>query len=183
MRLMMQSLLADRFRLAIHKQSRDVPAFALVPLNPGKTGTQLRPHKDAAPCPTENGTAAPAQPLDNGLPALCGGIFGMSPREPGRARAAARNVTVALIAEFLAGPGRLDRPVVNQTGMEGTFDFSLEWTPEPVGLATPRADSPAGQPELSIVDAIREQLGLKLESVKGRVEIFVVDRVERPSEN
>ena len=187
MRLMMRSLLADRFKLAIHNETREVPALALVLLKPEKTGPQLQPHTGDAPCPAEAPPSAPAstqtptlnQTLANGLPTLCGGIFEMRPRAPGRARAAARNVTMGLIANFLTGPGNLGRPVVDHTGLNGTFDFSLEWTPDP----PPGVDFHPDQSGATFLEALNEQLGLKFESSKSRVEVFVVDHVERPSEN
>jgi len=201
MRLMMKSLLADRFKLATHTETREVPALALVLSRPSKTGPRLQPHSDDAPCPTEGAPPSAStsgqtptmlnQALANGLPALCGGIFGMRPSAPGLQRAAARNVTMGVIANFLPGPGNLGRPVVDQTGLNGTFDFSLEWTPEILsgdgaklnGPEPPSADLHSDQPGPTFVEALKEQLGLKLESTKGRVEVFVVDHVERPSEN
>jgi uncharacterized protein (TIGR03435 family) len=192
MRLMMRSLLGDRFKLAIHYETREVPALALVLVKPEKTGRQLQPHAGDAPCPTEAPppsppasapTASPIPALANELPALCGGIFGMPASAPGRLRAAARNVTMELIANLLPGPGNLGRPVVDRTGLTGTFDFSLEWTPEINGPLPPGVDFEPDQSGPGFVDALKEQLGLKLDSTKGRVEVFMVDHVERPSGN
>ena len=81
----------------------------------------------------------------------------------------------------------LDRPVVDQTGLSGRFDFTLTWTPDESqfgGLGVkvpPPTDDPAAPPGL--FTAIQEQVGLKLESTRAPVEVFVVDRVEKPSEN
>jgi uncharacterized protein (TIGR03435 family) len=192
MRLMMRSLLGDRFKLAIHYETREVAALALVLLKPEKTGPQLRPHAGDEPCPTEAPppsaaasaqTPAPNLTLANGLPALCGGIFGMPSSVPGRQRAAARNVTMGLIASLLPGAGNLGRLVVDRTGLTGTFDFSLEWTPELNGPLPPGVDFEPDPSGPTFLDALKEQLGLKLEATKGRVEVFVVDHVERPSEN
>ena len=115
----------------------------------------------------------------------------MRPSAPGLRRAAARDVTMESIASFLPVPGNLGRPVVDRTGLIGTFDFSLEWTPEfqsgdgsklndPV---PPGADFQRDQSGPTFVEALKEQLGLKLESTKGPVEVIVIDRVERPSAN
>ncbi len=188
MRLMMRSLLGDRFKLTIHYETREVPALALVLVKPEKTGPKLQPHTGDAPCPTEAPppsaqTGSPVPTLANGLPALCGGIFGMPSSVPGRQRAAARNVTMGLIANLLPGPGNLGRPVVDHTGLTGTFDFSLEWSPELNAPLPPGVDFEPDQSGPTFVDALKEQLGLKLESTKGRVEVFVIDHVERPSEN
>jgi len=186
MRLMMRSLLAERFKLTMHTEPREVPAFALLLLKPDKLGPQLQRHSSDEPCPTEAppaGAPPPNQALANGLPGLCGGIFGMPASVPGRQRGAARNVSMGLISSTLTGAGNLGRPVVDRTGLTGTFDFSLEWTPElsgPLPQGVDAAPDPSGP---SFVDALREQLGLKLESTKSQVDVFIVDHVERPSEN
>ena len=94
---------------------------------------------------------------------------------------ASRDTTMVLIAGALASMGQLGRPVVDRTELSGSFDFTLEWSPE----TAPRAP---GEPEPdtqgpSFEAALREQLGLKLESTKAPQPILVIDRVERPSEN
>ena len=176
----------------MHYETREVPALALVLVKPEKTGPQLQAHTGDAPCSTEAAppsapasvqTPSPNQTLANGLPALCGGIFGMPSSVPGRQRAAARNVTIGLIASLAPGPGNLGRPVVDHTGLTGTFDFSLEWTLEINGALPLGVDFEPDQSGPTFVEALKEQLGLKLESTKGRVEVFVVDHVERASEN
>jgi uncharacterized protein (TIGR03435 family) len=89
MRLMMPSLLADRFKLATHNETREVPVFAYVLTKNGKTGPQLRPHLDNSPCPTNapppsasasGQTRSPSQSVGGKLPALCNGIFPMPPK-------------------------------------------------------------------------------------------------------
>jgi uncharacterized protein (TIGR03435 family) len=75
-------------------------------------------------------------------------------------------------------PSGLRRPIIDRTGLTGTFDFHLEWTPDQV--TGPQSDDATGP---SIFTAIQEQLGLKLESARGPVEVFDIDHVERPSEN
>jgi uncharacterized protein (TIGR03435 family) len=79
----------------------------------------------------------------------------------------------------------LDRPVVDQTGLPGRFDFSLVWTPDEsqFGGMGGRVPPPAGDAPPGLFTAIQEQLGLRLESTKSPVEVLVVDRVEKPSEN
>jgi|SRR5579862_901770 len=179
MRLMMRSLLADRFKMAVHYDSREVPIFALVLIKPEKLGPQIHPHTGDAPCPTEASAVTPNQPLAGGLPPLCGGIFGMPPSVPGRQRAAARNVAMSLIATSLTGAADLGRPVVDRTGLTGMFDFSFEWAPE----LPPGADLAPDQIGPTFLEALKEQFGMRLESTKDRVDVFVVDHVERPSEN
>lgn len=188
LRQMMRSLLADRFSLAVHYETREVPVLAFVLVKPGKLGPQLRQHQDDAPCPT-NPSAQPGQapsPLTiaGGYPALCGGILGLPASVPGRMRIGARNVTLPFVADSLgAAPGQ-GRPLIDRTGLTGTFDFTLEWTPDRQGAQPPGADAaPDPSTALSFEEALREQLGIRLESRKGPVEMLIVDHIEHPSEN
>jgi uncharacterized protein (TIGR03435 family) len=179
MRRMMQSLLADRFELSVHTETRQLPVFALTQLRDGKFGPQLQPHSESIPCSTlpdapASGAASQAT-IAGGLPKTCGGIGGLTPSVPGRSRIGARNVTMEFIAMNMASIGRLDRAVVNETGLSGTFDFILEWMPERRVSATPN-DAP--QPEdlgPTFLEALQEQLGLKLVSRRGPVEALVID--------
>jgi uncharacterized protein (TIGR03435 family) len=162
MRLMIQSLLADRFKLAIHFETREVPVFALVLAKPGKTGPQLHPHTNEPPC----STASPC------------GRFDSLPNPPGQFRIGARDVTMGFIADVLA-TSELGRPVLDQTRLTGNFDFTLEWTPNiPVS-----PDFIPDQSGPTYIEALKEQLGLKLESTRGPVQVPVIDHVERPDEN
>ena len=83
----------------------------------------------------------------------------------------------------------LDRPVVDQTGLKGRFDFQLQWTPDETPSASPsRPGEPPKPPERAdslpdLFTAIQQQLGLKLESTKAQVDVLVIDKVEKPSEN
>jgi uncharacterized protein (TIGR03435 family) len=186
MRLMMQSLLADRFKLAVHYEAKQVPVFALILDKPGKTGPKLQIHPSDAECTTvppgqPAPGSAPAAPdtIAGGLPATCGGIQGLQSSVPGRFRLGARNVTLGLIANTMTGIGNLDRPVLDQTGLSGTFDFTIEFTPE----------VPAGanfQPDESgptFLEALKDQLGLKLDAKTGAVNVIVLDHIEEPSPN
>jgi uncharacterized protein (TIGR03435 family) len=155
---MVQKLLADRFKLAFHRDKKELSAYALVV---GKNGPKL--------------TKSQGEP--NGLPGL---MF----RGPGIFHAS--NATMANFAGILQG-AVLDRPVVDQTGLEGKYDFPLKWTPDESQFASfdrkmpplsDNADAPPG-----LFTAIQEQLGLKLESTKAPVEVLVIDHVEKPSEN
>jgi uncharacterized protein (TIGR03435 family) len=171
--------------------------LAAVLLKPGKPGPQLRLHRDDGSCPTNAAgpsaqpsaqTPAPSQTVDGGFPALCGGIFGMPPTAPGRLRVGARNVTMAFLVDSLSGGTNVGRPMVDQTGLTGTVDFLLEFVPERPGSAQgpggPIVDPPSEGPSGPIFqDALREQLGIKLESQKGLVDVLVVDRIEHPSDN
>jgi uncharacterized protein (TIGR03435 family) len=174
MRLMMQSLLAERFQLAVHFETQRVPVLALTLIKPGKTGPSLRPHADGPPCD--------AAPPANTFPPRCD-VYAMTGRPGGPSRLGSRNTTIDLLAGSLPSQGTLGRPVLDQTGLNGRFDFTLEWTPEPSG--PPPADgAPAPDPPgPTFLQALHDQLGLKLESTIGPVRIMIVDRVERPSEN
>jgi len=95
-----------------------------------------------------------------------------------------RNATMDMLAASLAGVVGQGRPVIDKTGLSGRFDFTIEWAPET--NSPPPSDAPTAAPEPlgpTPLQALRDQLGLKLESARGRVRILVIDRVERPSEN
>ena len=180
MRMMMRSLLADRFKLAVHYEKREMPVFAFVLAKEGKTGPHLRLHADEAPCPTEQPTSA-LPSLSDELPPYCNGIYPMRPSARGRIRFGARNVTVGFIADTFSAGTNLGRPMVDQTGLGGKVDFSLEWTPDRRGPAAPGAEpDPAS---LTFEEALLDQLGIKLKSAKSPVDVLVLDHVERPSEN
>ncbi len=153
---MMQALLAERFKLAIHRETREVTLYALVV---AKGGPKIRP------------TEAPAVMGQN--------PFSMS----GRGRLIGTQVSAEMLAKALSD--QLSRSVQDQTGLKGVFDFKLEWEPDaspggPDGAAA-GADLRAGS---SLFTAIQEQLGLKLETRKGPVEVLVIDHIERvPTEN
>lgn len=182
MKLMVQSLLEDRFKLVMHHETRQVPVYALVVAKPGKIGPQLIPHSDGAKC-TE---AAPGKGLKQpgpgeAMPSYCGGLF-MNPR-PGDLRETGNKVTLDGLGQFL---GRsVDRKIVDKTGLSGLFDFSLEFAPD-MGPGSQRdssasaSDSPAPP---SLFTALEEQLGLKLEATKGPVDVLVIDHAEEPSPN
>lgn len=161
-RLMLRSLLADRFKLAIHFETREVPVFALVLAKPGNTGPQLRPHSDEPSC-------SPASPC---------GRFDSLPNPPGQFKIGARDVTLGFIANVLA-TSELGRPVVDQTGLTGNFDFTLEWTPN-IAAAPDFIPDESGP---TYIEALQRQLGLKLESTRGPIQVPVIDHVERPDEN
>jgi uncharacterized protein (TIGR03435 family) len=177
MRLMMQSLLADRFKLALHYEAKEAPVFAMVLDKPGKTGPQLSAHPKDASCTTVYAGGAGPDTIAGGLPATCGGIQPLQPSVPGRIRFGARNVTLGLVANSLFAD--LDRPVLDETGLAGTFDFTIEYTPE----------VPAGanfQPDESgptFLEALKDQLGLKLDSKTGTVTVIVLDHIEQPTPN
>jgi uncharacterized protein (TIGR03435 family) len=183
MRLMMQSLLADRFQLAVHFETQQTAVLGLTLVKPGKTGPKLRPHADGPPCDM------PATAPGRGASSDAGGVFppvcdvqALTTRPDHMLLAGSRNTTLDLLAASLSSLGRLDRPVVDQTGLSGRFDFTIEWFPES-NAAMPNADPQPDSQGPTFLDALREQLGLTLKSTKAPMQILVIDHVERPSEN
>ena len=190
MRLMMQSLLADRFQLAVRTETRRVSIFALVLAKPGIVGPQLKPHPAERSCstadpapPALDATSAPLIKLLGAWPMSCGGINRAgSILSPGVIRAGARNVSMESFASSISGLGSLDRPVMNQTGLTGNFDFVLEFTPEITPGENP-GNFQSNRNGTTFVEALKEQLGLKLDSQKTPMDYIHVDHVERPTAN
>jgi uncharacterized protein (TIGR03435 family) len=157
-KVMVQKLLAERFQLAFHRDKKELGVYAIVV---GKNGPKL--------------TKSERDP--NGLPGLFFRGLGNLP---------AANANMDDLARVMQG-AVLDRPVVNQTGIEGRYDFQLTWTPDEFQFAgmgakvPPPAKDAAAPPDL--FTAFQEQLGLKLESTKAMAEVFVVDKVAKPTEN
>jgi len=188
MRLMMQSLLARRFGLAVHYEPRQVAVFALTPVRPGAMGPKLQPHPAATNCsnwppPTPTPDAAPIQKqpetITGGFPTVCGGILGVPASARDRYSLGGRNVSMNLIASSLSSWGHLGRPVVNRTDLAGAYDFVLEFTPDPPPAYAQGIDSDGP----TFQEALRQQLGMKLESQKAPIDFLIIDHVERPSSN
>ncbi len=183
MQLMMQSLLADRFKLVVHTETKETPVYALALAKPGKTGPQLQP--DNKPCPSEptpppSGAPPPAPPMGPTaeFPTACGFSAVVA---NGRWRSGGRHVTIESLALNMTGPATgVDRPVVDRTGLTGTYDFSIEFVPE---RNQPRPDFQYDPEGPTYIEALKEQLGLKLEPQTGPVEVLVLDHAEEPSPN
>lgn len=172
MRLLLQALLAERFGLVVHHEQRQVPIYAMVPIRPGQTGPGLRPHPAEDTCASDS----PAR----GYPADCGVIAHLATSAPGRLSFGGRAVTLDLLANAMptqTGMATLSRPVVDETGLAGAYDFILEWVPPAQEGAQQDSSGPVFQ------QALKEQLGLRLESKKGPVDVLVIDRIEHPSGN
>jgi uncharacterized protein (TIGR03435 family) len=170
LQLPLRTLLADRFKLVVHHETKELPAYSLLlDRADGRLGPRMKRSDVDCSDPREF-TAKNADGTSK-----CG-----FRSVPGSAKGRA---TVANLARFLTNPTADHRPVENRTGLEGTFDFDLTWTPEvPVPADAP--PGPAVDPNgPSLFTALREQLGLKLEPAKSRIDILVVDRAERPSAN
>jgi uncharacterized protein (TIGR03435 family) len=179
-RLMLQGLLAERFSLKVHRESRVLPVYTLVV---AKGGPKLTPSKVSP-------NAAPATygPNDkDGFPEMPPGRPGMAatysfgPSGP-IARLRAQGQTMAAFAKMLYLPNNAARPVIDKTGLDGKYDFTLAYDlPQREGDAAVPVPS---DPGLSIADAVERQLGLRLIDTKQPLDVIVVDRAERvPAEN
>ena len=164
---LLRVLLQDRFKLAVHNETRELPTFALVlARKDGKLGPQLI--KSGFDCAAYR--AGPHPPPEPGRTPNCATRIGMGALS---GKAIAMTQLATSLAPFV------DRFTVDKTGLTGGFDVDVRWTPE--GNASPdTAPDPSG---LSIFSALEEQLGLKLISEKGPVDVLVVDHIEEPSEN
>lgn len=181
-RLMMQSLLADRFGLKLHFEPRESPVFELIQIKPGKLGPKLKPHSEGPPCEgsTFDTAKAPAEAKVS-LP-MCG-AFAARELGDGNVLVVSRNTTMELLAAMLGPGGDVGRPVVDKTGVTGRYDISLQYSmaaTRAARSASPDAPTPTGTP---ILEAIQEQLGLKLVPSKALLQLPVIDAIERPTEN
>jgi uncharacterized protein (TIGR03435 family) len=177
--LMLQALMKERFQLTLHEETRELPVYALVVRKEGKLGPGLIESKEGGCAPID--FTKPPPPPEPGKPRPMGcGMMMMSPRQ-----LTATATTIANLVESLSRI--LKRTVIDKTGLAGNFDVSLQWTPDEIQAIRPGPDAPPAPPPEStapsIFTALQEQLGLKLESQKGPVKIFVIDRAEKPSEN
>jgi uncharacterized protein (TIGR03435 family) len=173
---MLQTLLKERFQLEVHRDAVDRPVYVL---RIERSGVKVRLSKEGSctpylinsppPLPAQNAT----QPVYCGYPRLTGD--GLNWKLDGV------GISTEKLATTLSRSG-LDRPVIDRTELVGGFDLHLKWTadaPEDAAKASATADVTG----LSVFSAVKEQLGLKLESARLPVEILVIDHVEKPSEN
>jgi len=180
MMLMLQSLLEDRFQLWVHRESREMPVYALVT---ARGGIKLPPPRDGS-C-TEEDAPPPGQGDPTPAP-RCGGMDVLP--EAGGWHMRGGKVPMAEFVRKLSEV--LGRTVTDQTGFSGVFDINLEFRRDDTTDFDTRAGlaplSPGAIPvetaSPSIFSAI-QQLGLRLESTKGPVEVLVIDHVKKPSDN
>ena len=166
MYVMLQGLLVDRFDLTVHREQRDVPGYALVlARRDGKSGPNI--HPSAKDC-----ESVAAKLLDSA--AAQAEYDGCSP-QMGLARLKMDGYRVSFLVEGLKRI--FEKPVVDKTGLSGTFDMELSWSPDPTLLPTgvPGPRRTTGGP--SIFTALEEQLGLKLVSDRVPVDVLVIDRL------
>jgi uncharacterized protein (TIGR03435 family) len=184
-RLMMQALLADRFKLAIHYEARQMPVFALVLNKPGKLGPKLQPHSGDVPCSLDPGALQSAATVAGGFPLSCSSAVALPPSNPGRLRVGVRNMTLAGFATtfFFTTDYGVDRPVLDKTGLAGEYDYLIEFTPPINGPLPPGSTFQPDESGPTFLEALKEQLGLKLSPQTGPVDLLTIDHVEEPSEN
>ena len=168
--LMMQSLLEDRFGLKAHTETKDLPVFFLIIV---KSGVKFHA---SVPVPSST-PGAPPEPHTS-----------MNVRWSSKSiDLAATNQTIDTLISWLARQQELEgQPLLDKTGLSGTFDYSVQWAPESMSAHSKASDPavPADDPSgPSLFTALQDQLGLKLESQKAPVEILVIDHVEPPSAN
>jgi uncharacterized protein (TIGR03435 family) len=150
---MLQKLLADRFKLTLHRTTKEFPVYELVT---AKNGPKLKEVE-----------------------------AGGSNTNSGRGHMTATRISMQRLSEFLSR--QVDRPVLDMTGLKGVFDLTLDWTPDESlsakkpGEGEVAIDAPKSP---SLLTALQEQLGLKLQARRAPIEILVVDHAEKvPTEN
>jgi uncharacterized protein (TIGR03435 family) len=156
-RRMLQTLLDERFKMTIRHEMKELPVYALLV---AKNGSKLTP-----------GTAGNPERVELGVSGA--GLHQMR----------GQSVPLSTIAKVLTAPA--GRIVIDRTGIAGSFDYHLEWVPDPANMPMINGAKPDGSKldAASIFTAVQEQLGLKLEATKGPVEILVIERAEKAAEN
>jgi uncharacterized protein (TIGR03435 family) len=187
LQLMLRGLLAERFKLAVHNETKDSPIYALIlARKDGQLGPQLKKSETdcaamfAAGRGRGRGPMPPPAPPQPGESIPCGMRIG-----PG-------NLVMggSPLSQFANSLGMFTgRIVLDRTGLTGNYDINLTWTPDqiaqrPPGAPDPQINGVAVDPNgPSLFTAVQEQLGLKLDSQRGPVDVIVVDRAEKPVEN
>jgi uncharacterized protein (TIGR03435 family) len=178
-RIMLQHLLADRFKVVLHRSTKEASIYALLV---AKNGPKL----------TESAKESATEQVNE--PGHVRGGMTMMIAPGGRMRMVAQGTTIPKLVDALGM--QLDRPIVDKTGLTGNYDITLEFAPDPailqakmaaMGVPPPPPDSAAttdASPLATIFTALQEQLGLRLEARKGPMELLVIDSAEKtPTEN
>jgi uncharacterized protein (TIGR03435 family) len=195
-RLRIQSLLEERCKLTFHHETKELPVYALVV---AKNGSKLKESAIETPQPSPRGDDRNPTNTDGEgntrLPIRDRILPGTPKRHMmmGFGQLSGEGVPLSFLAETLSR--QLGRVVLDKTGLKGNYDLDLKWTPDPSqgmmgggpmgpgGPGGPGMPPPPDPNGPTIFTAIQEQLGLKLESQKGPVDIIVIDHIEKPSEN
>ena len=163
----LQTLLGERFQLKVHRETRELPVYALLI---AKNGPKLELSR-GSDCFDPHAGIPPPAPTSR----PCGGFRNASNQMSG---------AKVPMSHFAANLSKfLGRTVVDKTGLDGAYDINLQWTPDETQAFLPTGPAAADAPGPSIFSAVQEQLGLRLESQKGPVEVLVIDHAEKPDAN
>ncbi|HEY1500750.1 MAG TPA: TIGR03435 family protein [Acidobacteriaceae bacterium] len=175
--LMLQTLLADRFHLKTHVETKELPVYALVV---AKGGPKLTVAAPPPPEPPDGEKLPPPAPGDKPGPNPRGSRISMSPTT---AEVQAHGMKMESLASLLSGQSETEsRVVLDKTELTGAYDFTLHWAPERLSAAAAGSSDP-GPDYPPLLTALQEQLGLKLDPQKAPVESVVIDHVELPTPN
>lgn len=199
MRLMVQSMLFDRFHLKVHYETRVVPVYAAELVKPGVFGPNLRPHPANEPCAgaaatisshispefqaaeqetSPNAPPPPPNSVPGGYPIRCGSFVRMEPSAPYLRHEGGRDLTMAQIISTFSGMGALSRPVVDHTGLTGTYDWVMQFIDmRPGHVPPPDAEG------LNFSQALWQQNGIKLVKTKAPFTFLIVDHIDQPTAN
>ena len=163
---MVRELLAERFKLKVHHESKELPVFTMTVAKGGVKMTPAPP--EPPPTPNEDGT--PRKPRGGGI------------RMDGKGQLDGTNVGTSILASVLGRQPEIGgRMVIDKTALTGRYDFKLKWTPD-AGMNGAESGTADGV-NVSLFTALQEELGLKLEATKDAVDTIVIDHIEMPSEN
>ena len=154
-RPLMQALLADRFKLRVHRESKEVPVYALIVDPKGSKLKESAPGAEPDPRPNWHSTGTRGRALIRSCP----------------------KCTMQQFADIIRDNDGMDRPVIDKTGLTGTYNIELTYVPQ--NRMGPGADSSG---EADIFTAVKD-LGLRLESQKSSIELLIIDHCEKPAEN
>jgi uncharacterized protein (TIGR03435 family) len=174
---MLRTLLAERFQMRVHRETRELPAYVVTV---ARGGAKLRPSKEGD-CVLVDRTRpvpppVPLAPGETRRPECGNNLMTSRGATPPNLRWSAVHIDSAAVSGSLANYFR--RPVVDRTGLTGFFDVELELPP-----LQPTVSDAGGDQGISVFTVLQEQLGLRVEEGKGPVDVLVVDRLERPTKN
>ena len=179
--LMLQSLLADRFHLKVHFETRVLTVYALVVARPSPglvESTEQIESTESAAQESPVGIRLPSKPEDlrHGVLVLYNGQS---------AQMTARQASLDDLAHWFAGYSEVGgRPVVNQTGLSGLYDFTLRWTRQSLAASAQPGSSDAGESDAPpLFTALPDELGLRLKPTKAPVEVILIDHADPPTDN
>jgi uncharacterized protein (TIGR03435 family) len=178
LKLMIRALLEDRFQLQTHRETKEMPVYALII---GKNGPKLKASNNLD-CTDPSVYTPPPQLPTPGQPVRpvnirCGNFYVLNDRLQGR------KVTLRQLASTLSNMNIVEQRVVDQSGIAGTFDIDLQWDASP-GTSTRSTDTIPDNANLPpIFEAFQEQLGLKLQSQRSPVDVLVIDNAAKPTSN